>query len=585
VSEERELVRARTDIVALVQRRVPLKRSGKSWKGLCPFHDDKNPSMHVSPETGWFHCFACGAKGDVFDWVMRSEHVEFPEALRILAVEAGVELKQRKGPIGPHEAWEAAMAAALAFFRKEIKRSPEAQAYLAKRGIDDATADEWELGFAPDVNGALATHLQRRGCPLVECERLFLVRRDPAGGYYDQFRGRLVFPIRDERGKLVAFGGRLLVEGQPKYINSSDTPLYSKGRVLYGMHKARGLLAGGADAVLVEGYLDVIACHRAGLKTAVGSLGTALSEDHARLLRRWCRRVAVMFDQDAAGTKSAERACDVIEAAGLLARVAVLPGGDDPDSALAKHGAVALRRAVEDAVGALTFRLRNVESRLSPDDEEFWREAARVLAGSKDRLALEAEVDRLVGRYPFSSDRAAARAAVQGLVREARRLASRPAVESRAAPATAQRFALPANEAAVVRAVMDPELAREAWEACREPGLVTSPHGRALAEALLRAFPDAPPPTDRLDWIPGLDEPLRSFLLSGLRTVDLAPSRVLTPLDRRVFEDALLTLRKRRAESERRSLAQAAVIDDAKLAELAAELRRRKGENEARPAT
>lgn len=580
MSDERELIRARTDIVALVQRRVPLKRAGKTWKGLCPFHDDKNPSMQVSPEMGWFHCFACGAKGDVFDWVMRTEHVEFPEALRILAAEAGVVLARQRGPKGPSEVWDAAMSAALAFFRQEIGRNGEAREYLARRGIDETTAEQWELGYAPDVNGALATYLQKQGCSLVESEKLFLVRRDPAGGYYDQFRGRLIFPIRDERGKLVAFGGRLLGEGQPKYINSSDTPLYSKAKVLYGMHKARGELAGGADAVLVEGYLDVIACHRAGVTTALASLGTALADDHARLLKRWCKRVVVLYDQDPAGIKASERACDVIEGAGLLARVAVLPGGDDPDSALTKHGPAAVRRAVEEAMGSLAFRLRTLESRLGYAEEEFWREAAGILAGAKDRLALETEADRLVGRYPFTTDRIAARAAIQGLVRDAKKKTIQPKQAPVAAAVTAQRFAIPAQEAAVIRALLDSELAQAAWEACGESGLLTSPTGRSLAEAVRAAFPEGPPPSGRLDWVSGLEDPLRSFLLVGRRTVDLAPSRLASPLDSKVFGDALAALRKRREETLRRDLAKAAVIDDSKLAELAAELKRRKGETE-----
>ena len=580
MSDERELVRARTDLVALVQRRVPLKRVGKTWKGLCPFHDDKNPSMQVSPEMGWFHCFACGAKGDVFDWVMRSEHVEFHEALKILAAEAGVELARQRGPKGPSEAWEAAMSAALGFFRQEVARSREAREYLVKRGIDETTAEQWELGYAPDVNGALATYLQKQGCSLVESEKLFLVRRDPAGGYYDQFRGRLIFPIRDERGKLVAFGGRLLGDGQPKYINSSDTPLYSKGKVLYGMHKARGELAGGADAVLVEGYLDVIACHRAGVTTALASLGTALAEDHARLLKRWCKRVVVLYDQDPAGIKAAERACEVIEGAGLLARVAVLPAGDDPDSALTKHRPAVVKRAVGEAMGPLAFRLRTLESRLGYAEEEFWREAAEILAGTKDRLALETEADRLVGRYPFTIDRVAARAAIQGLVRDAKKKAKQSKQAPMAATIDVQRFSIPAQEAAVVRALMDPELARAAWEACGEAGLLSSPTGRALAEAVRAAFPEGPPPPGRLDWVPGLQDPLRSFLLVGRRTVDLAPSRVASPLDPEVFQDALASLRKRREEASRRDLARAAIIDDSKLAELAAELKRRKGETE-----
>ena len=239
---EIEEIRARINIVDLVSQRVQLKKTGKNYQGLCPFHDDKRPSFTVNPVVGRYRCWSCGETGDIFNWVMKTQNVPFAEALQLLAAQAGVELTNRPNP---QERSERAlhleiMEEALKFFREQLSKSSTAQDYLTRRGIDESTIAEWELGYAPDVGEALAVHLRKKAYALSVCRSLFLVEEDASGGYYDKFRGRLMFPIRDERGDLVAFGGRVLGDGVPKYINSSDTPVYRKSRVLYGLNRALG---------------------------------------------------------------------------------------------------------------------------------------------------------------------------------------------------------------------------------------------------------------------------------------------------------------------------------------------------------
>ena len=410
MADERDEIRARIDIVDLIGSRVALKRSGKSYLGLCPFHDDKRPSFRVSPDTGRYKCFACGEAGDAFTWVMKTQNVEFGEAIRILAERAGVTLSRGR-PEAPTERARrrAMMQEALTFFQEALGRAPEAQKFCAARGLDAESIARWEIGYAPSEDGSLATRLQKAGFSLAEGKDLFLVERDSVGGYYDKFRGRVMFPIRDERGELCAFGGRVLGDGHPKYINSGDTPLYRKGRVLYGMFQARDAISASRKAVLVEGYLDVIACQVAGVNNTVASLGTALSEDHAKLLGRWCDQVTVLYDADEAGRKAAVRAAQVLEGSGLEAGVAELPAGEDPDSILRSSGPAGLLGAVSAAISPIQFQIRLLADKLGTESAEFWKEAVRVLAGAKSRLELDEQAERLAALYPGSRDRNAVR--------------------------------------------------------------------------------------------------------------------------------------------------------------------------------
>jgi len=428
LNDDRDEIRRRIDLVDLVSQRVRLKRSGKNYTGLCPFHDDKSPSFYVNPALGRYTCFSCGEKGDVFTWTMKTQGLEFREALQLLADQAGVKLTSYSGPTqdkSEREGWLATMQSALIFYRNELGKSSTAKTYCDNRDIPQSVIDEWELGYAPSVREGLVSQLKRDGHQLVEAERLFLVQGDQQNGYTDKFFGRLMFPIRDDRGDLVGFGGRVLGDGTPKYINSSDTPLYRKSRVLYGFHKARDRMMKERHAVLVEGYLDVIACHRAGVKEAVASLGTSLAEDHAKLLKRFCDKVTILYDADKAGEKAAMRAVEILGEMGLQCRIALMPQGEDPDTLLRQKGAEAVQEAVTKAESPFDFEIRLLESRLGILSDEFWEQIPLVLARATTELDLERHILRLAGQHPAIPNAQSAAAALRREVNKHRRAAQK----------------------------------------------------------------------------------------------------------------------------------------------------------------
>ena len=547
MGDERDEIRRRTDIIELVSQRVSLRPSGRGFVGLCPFHDDRHPSFHVNPATGRYKCFSCGEGGDVFTWVMKTQGLDFIEALKDLAARAGVELAGRSGPAPDTDARKrrlALMETALAFFREQLGRSPQALAYCDGRGLDAAVREAWALGYAPDAGGALTALLKRGGASLQEAKELFLVDEDASGGFYDRFRGRLMFPIRDERGDLVAFGGRLLREGQPKYINSSDTPLYSKSRVLYGSEKARLRWPKSGRATLCEGYLDVIACHQAGVDGAVASLGTSLTEDQAKLFARFKARVTILYDADAAGQKAAARALDVLEATGVPTRVALMPEGDDPDTVLAREGPEALARLVDAAISAYEFRLRAFEVTLPPSDPDFWPQAVTLLAKAPTEIELEAQILRLATLHPTLHDLPTAAAALR---RDVSRLRmpdppSRPARPSRALEITA-RTPLAGVEVSLFAGIVDPTSRSAVWPFLDYHATFPTDTGRELGSDLVTTF-DAPPQGELFDWIPLIPE----------RSADLLSALVLTTRALpKVDEEEIRSLIESLKESHRRA--------------------------------
>lgn len=553
MDDPRDEIRRRVDLVELVGREVPLKKRGKSWLGLCPFHADKNPSFNVSQETGRYKCWSCGEAGDCFNWVMKRRNVDFPEAMRLLAREAGVVLPEKSGPREPKVDYASAMEAALAFFREQFERSDPAREYVAGRGMDAATIRAWEFGYAPNVGEALAMYLKRANVSLAISKEVFLVDDDSRGGYYDKFRGRLMLPIRDERGTLVAFGGRLLGPGQPKYINSGDTPIYRKSRVLYGLNRAREPLGKSRRAVLCEGYLDVIACHRAGVETAVASLGTALAEDQAKLLKRWADEVVILYDSDDAGRKAALRATEVLHAAELRVRVAVMPPGDDPDSLLKSGGPDAVRRAVEANIAPTEFRLRDLENRLHPRQEEFWQEAVAILAAETNQLEIDRQIVPLASKYPDLRDPVAAQKALRTMVNEKRGTPSRQdrGYEDRPRrprPQPVQKSSLHGAELIVFRSLLDDRYRRSAWLFSRARDLFATDLGVRLSEAIGAAFPSGPPEGMPAVWLPRIDdEHLRDALAS--LTEDFRAQR----LSEDYLADAVTKLREMSAARQQRA--------------------------------
>lgn len=373
-------VRRANDIVDVISEYLQLQPAGRSFKGLCPFHTEKTPSFTVSREKQVFHCFGCAAGGDVFNFIMRIEAVEFPEAVRMLAERAGIRSPedepsrrpQDAQPSSRREAQLAVLEMAASFYQEVLNRQQEdgpVWQYLKRRGITLEVVRRFRLGYAPARWDALWGFLSRRGISAVDALAVGLVapgrNKLPEGGetaggagYYDRFRERLIFPIADLRGRVIAFGGRLVAEREgPKYLNSPETPLFHKGRTLYGLHLATDAIRREGQAVIVEGYMDVVACHQFGLEHAVASLGTALTIEQARLLRRYTDSVTLAFDADTAGNAASLRGLDLVREAGLKVKVASFPAGDDPDSFLRREGAEAGRAVLAAGLPLVQYKI------------------------------------------------------------------------------------------------------------------------------------------------------------------------------------------------------------------------------------
>ncbi|MBW2279050.1 MAG: DNA primase [Deltaproteobacteria bacterium] len=357
-------IRERADIAEVVGDYVTLKRAGVNLKGVCPFHADTDPSFNVNPDRQFFHCFGCGASGDVFSFLQRVEGLQFTETIERLAKRFGIELPQRPMDPAARSAEERARQAgrrrreiletAASFFEAQLlaPAARGARELLGERGIDEETAREFRLGYAPDSWQGLLDHLGTKRIAPRELEQVGLaLPRKSGSGYYDRFRNRLVFTVTDPSGHPIAFSARALGDGEEagaKYINSPETPEFTKGKVLYGLHQARVHLSKTREAVLVEGNFDVVSLARAGVGNVVAPLGTALTEDQTAILRRRVEQVTVMFDGDSAGRTAAARAFPVLARAGLAAYVAPLPQGEDPDSLVRRGG----REAVEHLLDA-----------------------------------------------------------------------------------------------------------------------------------------------------------------------------------------------------------------------------------------
>jgi len=376
-----EEIRSRVDMVEMVGQFVNLKRAGENWKGLCPFHTEKTPSFTVHPKKGIFHCFGCGAGGDAFGFLMRQDRLAFPEAVRLLAQRAGVELPSERRPEaadGKIEALRQIMARAAEFYAEALwaPGGDKARRYLEGRGVDPEVARRFGLGYAPEGWDHLLAFMRGQSVTEEELAQAGLVLpRQTGSGFYDRFRGRLLFSIRDGQGRVVAFGGRALGPEEPKYLNSPETPLYVKGQILYALDLAKGAMRERNRAIVVEGYLDCLMAHQHGFTETVAALGTAFTQAQLALLQRSADEIVAVFDADAAGQKAAARIDELMsgpadlrslgwsmartggfERAGHFpVKVAVLPPGHDPDSLLRSQGAEAFRSRVDEARSILSF--------------------------------------------------------------------------------------------------------------------------------------------------------------------------------------------------------------------------------------
>jgi len=354
-------IRDRVDIVGLIGRVVSLKKAGTNYKGLCPFHDEKTPSFNVRPDRGSFFCFGCQKGGNAFTFLMEMENLTFPEAVRALGREVGIEIAETPSEErGESERLFAANAVAQARYREALKAAGNAgAAYLAERGIDAEVIYRFGLGFAPDRWDTVEQALRAARIPAADGERAGLLSERSSGGYYDRLRGRVTFPIQDVHGRVIGFGGRAISpEQEPKYLNTPETPVFQKRRAFYGFPAALEPIRHTRRAVVVEGYFDLIALHRAGIGEAIATCGTALTDEHGRNLLRRTRDVVLLFDGDEAGQRATLRSLEVLLPHGLRVRAAALPAGEDPDSFLAREGGEAMRELVDGAPPALEIAIR-----------------------------------------------------------------------------------------------------------------------------------------------------------------------------------------------------------------------------------
>ena len=436
-------IRSRADIVAVIGQHVQLRKAGQSHKGLCPFHAEKSPSFNVNGAKGFFYCFGCQKKGDVFTFVMEYEGKSFSEAAESLARLTGVTLPERvDDPAARRAAVEARSEKAqlfrvnqlaAEFFRERLAGASGAagRAYLAERGVSDEVASRFQLGYAPDEWGALAEFLLQKKVPARLAESLGLIApRQRAGGHYDRFRHRLVCPVMMTAGEVVGFSARQLPGAQvtasnsggdppAKYINSPESAIYKKSKLLYGLYQARDGMRQAGRAVLVEGNFDVISLHQAGIGETVAPLGTALTEEQAELLRRLAGKVVLLYDGDKAGRAATLKALRVLIAGGVDVAIVALPAGEDPDS-LARtrgpDGLAALFARPRPAVEYFIDHVWSTTDRSSAAYAAAMREAAALLPAVKDELRRRHLVDHLAGALgvPVERARADLRAAYRG---------------------------------------------------------------------------------------------------------------------------------------------------------------------------
>jgi DNA primase len=411
-----ELV-SRSDIVEIISARVPLKKAGREYKACCPFHNEKSPSFSVSADKQFYHCFGCGAHGTVIGFLMQYEKMEFLDAVADLAQRAGLELPREAKK--EHEPGSAdlhdLMLRAARFFEQNLSDNPRAQAYVQRRGIDAPTCARFSLGYAPDAWESL---LKRFGTSEDERRRLqqvgLILERsgEKTNGFYDRFRDRLMFPIRDSRGRVIGFGGRVIDQGEPKYMNSPETPLFHKGRELYGLYEARQARADFKRLLIVEGYMDVVRLHQAGITYAVATLGTATTQEHLTKIFRQTHEVVFCFDGDRAGLKAAWRALEnalPLAQDGRELKFMFLPEGHDPDTLVAAEGPEAFEARMKDALPLSEYLVQQLIAEVDLDHIDG-RAKLKALAGPlfarmPEGIYREMLADRLASRVGMPANK------------------------------------------------------------------------------------------------------------------------------------------------------------------------------------
>lgn len=572
--ESIERVAAASDIVEIIGSYFPLKRAGSSWRALCPFHREKSPSFHVSPQKQAYYCFGCGAGGSVFKFVMEYERIDFVTAVRRLAQKAGVTIIEEKSAPGDDRRRELRTRLlelhqfTAGWFHTNLLRSPAGAAardYLKSRGFTSDIAKAWQLGYAPDSREALLKNARAAGFKDPELRASGLFHGGEDKPLADRFRQRLMFPICNDYGEVIAFSGRVLPpsEDPAKYVNSPETPLFSKGRALFGLHKARRPLADTGLAIVCEGQLDLIRVFESGRQNVVAPQGTAFTTAQARLLKRYAETVVLCFDSDRAGRTAVERSLPILLAAGFGVRVAPLPPGEDPDSLIRTQGADAFRALVEGA----------------PDYFEFALDEA-VADGKLDNASAKAALVRKLAGFAASLPDAVARESLAS--RLGPRLAVSPSAFLGAIPKKAATTPDPADEeTGAAPAVEEPDTSirlllhaalvcadTRRWLAGQDTAILADRPGYDLLQQCIRATFDPAAPAATQTFLasqsPAAQSALAALLMGRPPTDPAAIAR-----------ETLQTLRRQQLESRRTALTarlRQTGLDPAEVARLQAEV-------------
>jgi len=534
-------LRERVDIVDVVSEHVRLTRSGRSLIGLCPFHSEKTPSFHVTPGKGFYHCFGCGVGGTAINFLMEIEQLTFREAVEHLAQRAGLQmpsLYEEPNDLRSERRAQLLHAHDLAgkFYNHIVMNmdaGTQGLSYFLHRGLTKKTIAQFMLGFAPKTGKALLAFLSKRGIAREVLIEAGLCVETDRGELVDRFRGRVMFPVWDLQGRIIAFGARTIGADQPKYLNSPETPLFVKGRSLYGYHRARQAIRQTGKVLLLEGYMDVLALQQAGVHHAVAGLGTALTPEQAGLLHRVAETVVLMYDGDEAGQNATQKSLDVCREVGAAVRIAVLPEGVDPDEWIQTRGVDAFRtQIIEATIGALEFELRRLTrahpNHLTSGRIAYLNAAVDVIAKENSAIEREAAMDSLAKSYAISPS--ALRDDVQKIISKAARAKEDHPVMRRTAggvatthPASMQAGTLPEKHVVAARQLLtvmmlDASVARRVQESC--PVEFPGPLASAL-QAYLYTFYEEHEQADAEWFVSSLDDPqLVHFAADLLRRAD-----------------------------------------------------------------
>lgn len=398
-------LKMRCDIAEVISSYVNLKKAGHNLMGLCPFHNEKSPSFSVSPENGFFHCFGCGAGGDVITFIKRIENLDYVEAVKLLAQRAGMTVPdddRSKGMSQLRSRIYEANREAARFYHKQLytPEGREALEYLRKRQLTEKTIIHFGLGYSPKSRFELVNYLKSKGFSGTELIQANLANESKRGNPFDRFSDRVMFPIIDLRGNVIGFGGRIMSDIKPKYLNTSDTPVFNKSRNLFALQFAKNKANG--QLILVEGYMDVIALHQAGFENAVATLGTALTQEQALTIKRYCDEVVICYDADEAGQKATARAISILRPTGLNIKILTVPSGKDPDEYIKSYGdqgAARFRMLLEKSGNDVEFRLQKLRSRynteITEQRVEFLTEAAKMIATLDNSIERDVYISKL----------------------------------------------------------------------------------------------------------------------------------------------------------------------------------------------